>query len=1207
MKTTLLVRTFFFFAVSIAPPAFLQVSAQSGGSVDLSFNPATGPAATIYSILLQADGKQVIGGSFTAATGGPGNYLARLNADGSRDATFDSGSVINGEVYAITAQADGELLIGGAANGTSGGSLFRLDTNGGLDSNFHPIALDQAVMGITVQTDGKIIVGGGFSRYLVRLNADGSKDNSFDIAVGDFDGQVLSTAVQADGQVLIGGYFTTVKGNYRQGIARLNTNGSLDTSFNPHHDNYNAFYGKSISIQTDGKVLVCGSVGGSGKFSAFPIKRLNTNGTLDSTFANPGILDEIQTLALQADGNVLIGGYFAFGPGRTNRGIGRLSANGVLDPGFNPGPGAINVKSIAVQKDGKVLIGGTFTVINGVPRLSMARLEARDLLLSPASVPENSPFGTVVGNLTMNPNSSGPYTFALIGGAGAGDNAAFSILGNTLYTAGALDFETKSSYGIRVQAMDSAGSGFEKALTISILNANDPPVVSVPLLNQFGASGVPFAYTIPQTTFTDADPGQSLVYTASGLPPGLTFDGAARTFSGVVNLAGAFPITVIATDNGAPALSVSAFFTLTINGAPELSSPLLNQTASFGVPFSYTFPQTTFTDSDVGQSLTYAASGLPPGITFDSVTGTFSGVPSVLGVYPVTVTATDNGNPALSTTGALTFTINYPVPTITMQPTGLSLFEQQDGILTVAATGGALNYQWQKDGVNIAGATSPNLVLTEVHDYADGQYTVTVSNPSGAITSSPAHLAILPPVYLQNIADSLGSEIASRAAQSSLASLQTSIVSSINSSLGSGSSFSLASANLDTNVLSRASQASLDNLTTNSLMTLTSNALTRSSQTSVDNANSALAAANAKLDSLSSTAATEASVMNANGFLASASGKLDTLGSKAATLATQSSLDEFQAVVSGSLLLSHASLTTLQTSANNLNGKVDALQIASQSGLDAAAAKLDVAVSSRASQASLDDFTTNQLVTLTSNTLTRASQMSVDSVNTALVTANGKLDATMSSRASQSSLDAANSKLNFGLDANMLSRASQVGMDSAIASLTAANVSIGVLDGKLNNRLDSAVSSRAAQGSVDTAISGIGTANLGLSVITNTLNFGLDTNMVSRASQNSLNTLSNNVAMDTDLLLRARIEQQLTDGMNRVSLFYLPAINAGHLEFVRDIVAETIQRNIDAATMTSKNTTKALNSLAAGNAAFASKQYKAAYDSYVIAYQAAVQ
>jgi len=191
------------------------------------------------------------------------------------------------------------------------------------------------------------------------LNADGSLDTDFNPSVGGH--HVSTSAVQADGKIIIGGDFTTVNGTSRNRIARLNTDGSLDTSFNSGANNYV----ETITVQADGKIII------GGQFSAFNgtarngIARLNADGTLDTSF-NPGsgANSYVYTSAVQADGKIIIGGYFTTFNGTAHNRIARLNTDGSIDASFNPGSGAnASVITSAVQADGKIIIGGGFTSV----------------------------------------------------------------------------------------------------------------------------------------------------------------------------------------------------------------------------------------------------------------------------------------------------------------------------------------------------------------------------------------------------------------------------------------------------------------------------------------------------------------------------------------------------------------------------------------------------------------------------------------------------------------------------------------------------------------------------------------------------------------------------------------------------------------------------------------------------------------------------
>jgi uncharacterized delta-60 repeat protein len=129
--------------------------------------------------------------------------------------------------------------------------------------------------------------------------------------------------VQADGKILVGGAFTTLGGQSRNTIGRLNVDGTLDTSFNP-----GAEVGVlSLAVQADGKILVGGGFTTLGGQSRANIGRLNADGTLDTSF-NPGADNTVDSLALQADGKILAGGYFTTLGGQSRNNIGRLNNTG---------------------------------------------------------------------------------------------------------------------------------------------------------------------------------------------------------------------------------------------------------------------------------------------------------------------------------------------------------------------------------------------------------------------------------------------------------------------------------------------------------------------------------------------------------------------------------------------------------------------------------------------------------------------------------------------------------------------------------------------------------------------------------------------------------------------------------------------------------------------------------------------------------------
>jgi uncharacterized delta-60 repeat protein len=354
----------------------------SDGTFDSTFNDpqiGTGVGFGVYSIIVQPDGKILVGGKFTTVGGHPIGYIVRLNADGTLDTTFADLDA-DGEVYSISIQPDGKIIIGGAFTHIGGelrNHIARINQDGTLDAAFDPNAND-TVYSTALLPDGKIIVGGDFTQIcsagrnrIARLNADGSLDSSVSL---NTNGAVLTIAIQPDGKAVVGGLFTAMGGKVRNHIARLERDGKLDADFTPGPSS--GIY--SIAVQYDGKIYAGGLFTTIGGGSESYIARLNSDGTLDTTF-NPDVDDIVTVTAFQSDGKVIIGGIFTSIGGVNRHGVARLNADGTLDTSFNNN-NDLNVNdevyAIAIQPDGKILVGGEFTSIGGNSRNYIARLNS---------------------------------------------------------------------------------------------------------------------------------------------------------------------------------------------------------------------------------------------------------------------------------------------------------------------------------------------------------------------------------------------------------------------------------------------------------------------------------------------------------------------------------------------------------------------------------------------------------------------------------------------------------------------------------------------------------------------------------------------------------------------------------------------------------------------------------------------------------------
>jgi uncharacterized delta-60 repeat protein len=367
MKQTIFTLTTTFF---LYVNTFAQI-----GSIDPDFNPGTGFGPDQWTgkcetIVQQPDGKLLVGGQFETFNDEEVIYITRLNKDGTRDLSFSSpledgwGNL----VIVIELQSDGKILIGGNFRQTGEQSqlgIARLNTDGSFDQDFIPPAGIQNVSTLAIQPDGKIVLGN-----LIRLNADGSIDDTFNAGTGIGGGQgfggvrVNTVAVQPDGKILIGGHFGSYNETQSILLARLNSDGTLDESFNANANFSQAidgFYGQvyAIKLLPDGKIMIGGNYGNTNS-TAFGVDRLNSDGSLDTTFQITHSTEiRNYTLDIQPDGKVLAANV-NFGAPSEAFVVERYNTDGSLDETFPKKYVNRDVKDLIVQKDGNVTFVGYF-------------------------------------------------------------------------------------------------------------------------------------------------------------------------------------------------------------------------------------------------------------------------------------------------------------------------------------------------------------------------------------------------------------------------------------------------------------------------------------------------------------------------------------------------------------------------------------------------------------------------------------------------------------------------------------------------------------------------------------------------------------------------------------------------------------------------------------------------------------------------------
>ena len=277
-------------------------------TVDSAFAPilqdfgSTQNRASAKTSALQPDGKILVGGIFTVASGLPRSGVARFNADGTPDPTFDAGNIgvaqglltvtTGGTIEVIKVQTDGKIFIGGNFHRDEENinkAIERLNADGSRDTSFQSSIINAGIGDIEIQTNGKIVVGGNFQitatnpangqtvifRHLARLNTDGSFDFSF---AGNGAENSDNIVIQPDGKIVVGNRSTSSAPNQ---LVRYNSNGTIDTVLTELDDWVSGLeFCRTASSSSSAGLIT------SMTFSSGRIARLNSNGTRDTTFAS---------------------------------------------------------------------------------------------------------------------------------------------------------------------------------------------------------------------------------------------------------------------------------------------------------------------------------------------------------------------------------------------------------------------------------------------------------------------------------------------------------------------------------------------------------------------------------------------------------------------------------------------------------------------------------------------------------------------------------------------------------------------------------------------------------------------------------------------------------------------------------------------------------------------------------------------------------
>jgi uncharacterized delta-60 repeat protein len=386
----------------------------SDGTLDAAFSTGTGTGFNfdVNTVALQADGKILVGGGFTTFAGVAAMNLIRLNSSGSRDTGFLSKGM-DSTVNVVAAQPDGKIVVGGAflnyfdASGatTVRPRVARLTSAGALDPGLNSTwGNPGAIFAQLPIAGGKTLVAGLFTvlrgaavpAHLALLNADASVDASFNSGGSGANAQIYAVLRQPDGKFLITGMFTTYNGASANRIARLNADGTRDTTFSPGAGLN--FVGYTLGLLSGGRILVGGLFTMVGTTARNGVAVLNPDGSVDINFSpGSGTTAGVFCSLVQGDGKIVLGGAFTAFNGTPVGSIVRLNPDGATDTAFDTRSGAHgSVFAFGSGPEGKIVIGGTFdsymTVPTSglgvsVPRSGIARLNASDGSLDTTFVP----------------------------------------------------------------------------------------------------------------------------------------------------------------------------------------------------------------------------------------------------------------------------------------------------------------------------------------------------------------------------------------------------------------------------------------------------------------------------------------------------------------------------------------------------------------------------------------------------------------------------------------------------------------------------------------------------------------------------------------------------------------------------------------------------------------------------------------------------
>lgn len=717
--------TAFLFAalLSFSPPTFAQIAE--------TFAPQ--PDGEVFALAVQPDGNILAGGDFTILGGFGRHSLSRLLPGGELDWPFDAAirpDLVSGDdVACLAIRPGGTILVGGqfqALGGVDQRFLARLQPTGALDSAFDRRPADAAVWALALQADGKFLVAGADpSARLRRYEGNGWADSAFSPTAND---EIRCVAVQADGRILVGGRFTTLNGQPRRYVGRLLTNGALDDAFNLNADGEV----RTLVVQPDGRILAGGDFSSIGGQSQARLARIEPDGAVESGFnVGPGANGRVETLALQADGRIIVGGAFSQFDGQIREGIARLLSDGSLDSSFDPAGTLATVHALALQPNGKLLVGGLVFQLMGWSYGNLARLEG---------------LGEATQSLTVN----GTTVTWLRGGTSPEvwttslewsiDAVNWTSLGAGERIPGGWQWISPSLppiANVRARGWLTGGQGNGSAWFVEAVagSAPTPPVISRQPASQARCQGA------GQTVTFSVIAGGNGPFTYQwrkdrvDLSDSPDFQGVTTDTLQVSRLRAELDGTYDVVVRNASGSVTSASANLAIGGEPDFVTQPVHitknpgETATFEVSLTGTQPMTYQWRRDGvpisgqnGATLTLANLQCSENSVFDVIVANTCG---------------------RATSAAATLTVRGAPIILTQPANGIRKPGESITFKVLADGAPALNFQWRKGGVPLAGQTGAALTLANLQSSDRGWFDVVVENHCGSATSAKANLVVV--------------------------------------------------------------------------------------------------------------------------------------------------------------------------------------------------------------------------------------------------------------------------------------------------------------------------------------------------------------------------------------------------------------------------------------------------------------------------------